>query len=129
VTDRSCNSTPQAYAALAISGSPSSRARPNQKLTSTKKGDDIGDEGVGEAGEAGEEVAIGLGVESLRQLDIDDEQRHGESEHAIRQGLEPASRNETGVSFCRLCQASPPPGAPRNRPPSSGLTRAEVNPR
>ena len=43
-----------------------------------EKGDEIGDEGVGEAGEAREELLIGLGVEALRQLDIDDQQGHRE---------------------------------------------------
>jgi hypothetical protein len=56
-----------------------------------KKGDEIGNERVGEARKPREEFLIALGVKSFRQFDIDDQQRHRECENAIGQCLEPAS--------------------------------------
>jgi hypothetical protein len=48
------------------------------------------------------EFPIGLGVKSFRQLDVDDEQRHREGEDGVRQGLEPAPREETGCFLFRV---------------------------
>jgi hypothetical protein len=60
------------------------------------KGDEIGDERVGEARKPVQEFLIGLGVKSFPQLDIDDQQRHREGEDRIGQCLEPACWDETG---------------------------------
>ncbi len=81
---------------LAISRLTCSLRAAEPEADQDEEGDEVGDEGVGEPGETLQEFAVGLRVEVLGQFDVEDQQSHGEREHRVGQGLEPADRDEPG---------------------------------